>query len=222
MALQILQQRNALFEPLQIVGHRAVFASKDERRRKPAVFPGKDGGRRQFLKPQRPEPREKWKYGVPAQRQRIMNEDPGSVKAGAYGEHRPAQTRKRRLRRVQSTEPPAQRGGIGYAIGIFDRGRRGFPATALYEIAAQRLAACDQAVMTVRWREWRQEGKRLSASAAETATNPDPIMVFIMSLFASATVTDDGILLTNRVPAQDDLRAQLGPIGFGVALGRGK
>jgi hypothetical protein len=27
-ALQILQQRNALFEPLQIVGHRAVFASR--------------------------------------------------------------------------------------------------------------------------------------------------------------------------------------------------
>ena len=47
-------------------------------------------------------------------------------------------------------------------------------------------------------------------------------MVFIMSLLASATVTDDGILLTNRAPAQDDFRAQLGPIGFGVALGSGK
>jgi hypothetical protein len=28
VALQILQQWNALFEPLQIVGHRAVFASR--------------------------------------------------------------------------------------------------------------------------------------------------------------------------------------------------
>jgi hypothetical protein len=123
VALQILQQRNLLFEPLQIVGHRAVFASKDERRRKPVVFPGKDGGRRQFLKPQRPEPGEKWKYGVPAQRQRIVDEDLGSVEAGAYGEHRSAQTRKSRLRRVQSTEPSAQRGRIGYAIRIFDHGR---------------------------------------------------------------------------------------------------
>jgi len=47
-------------------------------------------------------------------------------------------------------------------------------------------------------------------------------MVFIMRLFAAATVTDDGILLTNRAPAQDDFRARLGPIGFEVALGRRK
>ncbi len=76
--------------------------------------------------------------------------------------------------------------------------------------------------MAVGRREWRQEGKRLSASAAETAANPDPIMVFIMRLFAAATVTDDGILLTNRAPAQDDFRARLGPNGFEVALGRRK
>jgi len=76
--------------------------------------------------------------------------------------------------------------------------------------------------MAVGRREWRQEGKRLAASAAETAANPDPIMAFIMSLLASATVADDGILLTNRAPAQDDFRARLGPTGFEVALGRGK
>jgi hypothetical protein len=45
-------------------------------------------------------------------------------------------------------------------------------------------------------------------------------MVFVMSLLASATVTDDGILLTNRASAQDDIRARLGPIGFEVAMGR--
>ena len=47
-------------------------------------------------------------------------------------------------------------------------------------------------------------------------------MVFIMSLLASATVADDGILITNRAPTQDDFRARLGPIRFEVALGRGK
>jgi hypothetical protein len=151
-----------------------------------------------------------------------MNEDLGSVEPRTHSQHRPAQTRKRRLRRVQATEPSAQRRGIGHAIGIFDRRRRGFPTTALYEIAAQRLAACDQAVMAVGRREWRQEGKRLSASVAETAANPDPIMVFIMSLFASATVADDGILPTNRAPAQDDFRARFGPFDFEIALGRGK
>ena len=84
VALQILQQRNALFEPLQIVGHRAVFRLQGERRRKAAGFPGKDGGRRQFLKAQGPDPGEKWKYGVPAQRQRIMNEDLDSVEPRAH------------------------------------------------------------------------------------------------------------------------------------------
>ena len=76
--------------------------------------------------------------------------------------------------------------------------------------------------MTVGRREWRQEGKRLAASVADTAANPDPIMLFIMSLLAPATVADDGILLTNRAPAQHDFCARLGPIGFEVALGRGK
>jgi hypothetical protein len=42
-------------------------------------------------------------------------------------------------------------------------------------------------------------------------------MVCIMSLFAPTTVTDDRILLTNRAPAQNDIRARLGPIGFEVA-----
>ena len=76
--------------------------------------------------------------------------------------------------------------------------------------------------MAVGRRERRQEGERLAAQVAEAAANPDPIMVFIMSLFAAATVTDDGILLTNRAPAQDDFRARLGPIGFEVALRSGK
>lgn len=47
-------------------------------------------------------------------------------------------------------------------------------------------------------------------------------MMFIMSLFAPATVTDDGILYANRAVAQNDLRTRLGPIGFAVALSRGK
>jgi hypothetical protein len=119
-------------------------------------------------------------------------------------------------------EPSAQCGGIGHPIRILDRRRRGFPTAALYEIASQRVAARDQTVMAVGRGEWRQESERLAAQTAETAANPDPIMVCIMSLFAPATVTDDGILLTNRAPAHNDFRARLGPIGFDVALGKGK
>ena len=151
-----------------------------------------------------------------------MNEALGSVEPRAYGKHRPAQTRKRGLRRVQTLEPSAQRGGAGYAIGIFDRGCRSFPAAALHEVAPQRLAACDQAVMAVGRREWRQEGKGLSASVADTAAKPDPIMLFIMSLLSSTTVTDDGILQAHRASTQNDMCARLCPIGFEVTLSGGK
>jgi len=56
----------------------------------------------------------------------------------------------------------------------------------------------------------------------KTAANPDPIMVFIMRLFAPAPVTHDGILHANRAVAHNDFRARLGPIGFEVVLRGGK
>jgi len=47
-------------------------------------------------------------------------------------------------------------------------------------------------------------------------------MLFIMSLFAPAPVTDDGILYANRAATQNDIRACLGPVGFEVVLRGGK
>jgi hypothetical protein len=47
-------------------------------------------------------------------------------------------------------------------------------------------------------------------------------MVFIMSLFAPAPMTDNGIPHANRAVAQNDFRARLGPIGFEVVLRGGK
>jgi hypothetical protein len=76
--------------------------------------------------------------------------------------------------------------------------------------------------MAVGRREGRQKGERLAAPAAKAAANADPIMVFIMSLFAPAPMTDDGILHANRAAAQNDLCARLGPIGFEVVLRCGK
>ncbi len=107
-------------------------------------------------------------------------------------------------------------------IGIFDRGRCRFPATTLDEIAVQRLTACNQAVMAVGWREGWQEGECLAATVADAAANPDPIMMFIMGLFAPAPVTDDGILHANRAATRNEFRARLGPIGFEVVLRGGK
>ena len=76
--------------------------------------------------------------------------------------------------------------------------------------------------MTIGRRKRRQEGKGFAAAVAKTAANNDPIVVLIMSLFAPAPVSDDGILLTNRAVAQNDFCARLGPIGFEVVLRGGK
>src|SRR5487761_2694660 len=65
--LQVFQQRNPLFEPLKIGAHDAVFVSMDERRRRSAVFPGKDGGRPRLLNSQGPKPGEKQEDGLPVQ-----------------------------------------------------------------------------------------------------------------------------------------------------------
>src|ERR1700732_4382476 len=56
--------------------------------------------------------------------------------------------------------------------------------------------------MAVGRRKRRQEGEGFAAAVAKTAANPDPIVVFIMSLFAPAPMTDDGILHADRAVAQ--------------------
>jgi len=132
--------------------------------------------------------------------------------------HGLAQKQKWRLRRIQTAEPSPERGGIGHAIGILDGWRRGFPGALFQEEALQRLAAGDEAVMAVGRREWRQERERLAAAVAEAPANPDPIVVFIMRLFAAAAMADNGVLRTNRTTAQDDIRARLGPVSFEVVL----
>ena len=86
----------------------------------------------------------------------------------------------------------------------------------------QRMAPGNETVMAVGRRKGRQESERLAAPVAEAAANSDPIMLFIMRLFAAAAMTDDGVLGTNRAAAQDDFCAGLGPIDFEVVLRRRK
>ena len=115
-------------------------------------------------------------------------------------------------------EPSAQGGGIGHAIGVLDGGRGGFAGSPFQEVAPQRLAAGDEAVMAVGRREGRQERERLVAPVAQAAADPDPVVVFVMRLLAAAAMADDGVLGTNRAAAREDFRVGLGPIGFEVEL----
>jgi hypothetical protein len=75
--------------------------------------------------------------------------------------------------------------------------------------------------MAVRERKCRQERNRLAARTADAAANRDPIMLFVMSLFPSTTVPHDRISQANWAPANDSF-SWFGPIGFQLALRRGK
>ena len=76
--------------------------------------------------------------------------------------------------------------------------------------------------MGVWQREHRQEGKGLSTSVTAAASDPNPIVMFIVSLLAAATMPDYRLAFTNRALPQDDLGASGGPIGSQVALAGGK
>lgn len=136
--------------------------------------------------------------------------------------HGGAQKRKPRLRVIQTSKPSTQGGGIGHPLGILDSGRRSFPATTFHKVAPKRLATGDQAVVAIGQREGRQKSERLPAQIAEAAPNRNPVMVFVVSLFAPAAMADDGIAQTNRALTKNRPTTSIDPIGFEVVLRRRK
>jgi len=171
-----------------------------------------------FSKPQGPQAREKREHGLPSQRQPVLHEDFCSADAPAYGVHHLAQKREGRLRRIQAAEPSAQGRGIRHAIRIFDRGRGSFPGVTVQKVPSQRLAARDQAVVAIRRRERRQEGERLAAQIAHAPANRNPVMIFVVGLFAATAMTDDRVAQANGALAQDRPPIRVNPIGFQIAL----
>ncbi len=88
-------------------------------------------------------------------------------------------------------KPAAQGGGVGHAIGIFERRRGTFPRAPLHKAPPQRRAARDQTVLGVRQGESGQETEDYATQWAQTAAIPNPIVTLIMGLFASPAMTDD-------------------------------
>ena len=74
--------------------------------------------------------------------------------------------------------------------------------------------------MRVRERKQRKEGEGLPATVAEAAPDPNPVVMLIVRLLATAPVADDRVACTNGASPQDDLNAAFGPIGFEL-VGRG-
>jgi hypothetical protein len=139
-----------------------------------------------------------------------------------HGAHHVAQKRKGRPGRIQTAEPSAQRGGIRYAIRIFDRGSGSFPGVTFQEIPSQCLAAGDQAVVAIRRRERRQERERRLTPIAIAAADRNPVMIFVVDLFPTTAMTDDRVAQANGTLAQDWPSISLDPIGFQIALRRRK
>jgi len=121
------------------------------------------------------------------------------------------------LRHVQAVSPASERGGIGDAIWIFERGRRLFPGAVVLKAPAQGLGASQQTIVGVRERKRWQEGEGLPATGATTAADPDPIVMFIVRLLAAASMADDRIAFTLGTSPQDDLAAAFSPIRFELA-----
>jgi hypothetical protein len=84
------------------------------------------------------------------------------------------------------------------------------------------MAASDKAVVTVWRRERRQKGECLAAKVAKSAPDENPIMIFVVSLFAAAAMADDRIAFTSWASPQNNPGASGGPIGFRVVLPGGK
>jgi hypothetical protein len=92
----------------------------------------------------------------------------------------------------------------------------------LHKAPPQRLAARQQTVVRVRKRKQRKKCEGLPATGATTATDPDPIVVFIVRLLAAASVADDRIAFTSGAAPLDDFGAARGPIRFELVRRDGK
>ena len=123
-----------------------------------------------------------------------MGENRSSADPFADEVHRAAQKREWRPGVVEASIPSPQGGRIGYAIGIHDRRRGVFQQKVFQEVALERLAAGDETVVAVGRRKRRQEGERDSASVADPPANRNPIVIFVVGLFAPPAMADDGIL----------------------------
>jgi hypothetical protein len=121
---------------------------------------------------------------------------------------------KSRLGEVQMLSPATERRRIGRPIRVLQRRRRLFPGIVLHQAPPQCLAARQQTIVRVRERKQWKKGEGLPATRAATATNANPIVLFIVRLLAAVSMADDRITLTNRASPQNDPGAACGPIPF--------
>jgi hypothetical protein len=115
-------------------------------------------------------------------------------------------------------EPAAQGGRIRNSIRIFEIRHCAFPRTLVQKLSSQRLTAGDQTVMGVGWGENGKESESCIAPRAQTATNRNPVVTLVMSLFPPSAMPDDRIAQTLRTEANDRLGTSRCPVQVWVAI----
>ena len=168
-------------------------------------------GERSFSETQGPEVLQNRSY--PGQWPSLVKRLTAAIQPMSYRGDGLTEKRERRLGRVQAAGPALDGGGIWQTIWILELRQRFFPRTVLRKAQPQCLAARQQAVMRVREREHRKEGKGHPAIGAATAPDPNPVVILVVGLLAAPAVTNDRIVFTERASAYHGLVAVLRPIG---------
>ncbi len=118
------------------------------------------------------------------------------------------------MRAVEDVRPAAHSGSIGNPIRILQSRYSIFPWSVLYETTTKRLNASQQAVMRIWEGEQREKGEGPPAKLANPASDPNPVVAFIVRLLAATAMTDNGIAFTNRASTQQSSVAIASPIAF--------
>jgi hypothetical protein len=63
-------------------------------------------------------------------------------------------------------------------------------------------------------REQGKKGEGFPATKAKAASDPNPIVMFVVRLLAPTTVADDGITFANRASPHHDVLDITSPVGF--------
>ena len=176
------------------------------------------GTRENFSQPQGPEDLQNWSQPRQSFGIRLIAGHQPMSDAG----ERLVQKGSRRLGWIQAASQAAESGGIGQTIRVFERRGCLFPGAVLDQAPLQGLTTSQQAVVGVRERKRRQEGERLPATPAVSATDLDPVVMLIVSLLAAVSVADDRIAFTNGAMAQNNAGTPCSPIRFELVRRDGK
>lgn len=214
------QQRQALFEFFEILAHGAVLPLEANVGEGGQYSQARMVGGEIFSEPQGPQDLQN--RIQPRQRLSLLIRWSTARQPVSHADERLAEKGKSRLGAVQSVGPAAERGRIRYAIWVFECRRGLFPGGVFHKAPSQCLSARQQTVVGVRERKQWKKGEGLPATGAATATDADPIVVFIVGLLAAASMADDGIAFTSGTAAQDDFGGTRGPLRFELVRRDGK